>query len=72
MRRLAVMIVGLTLSLATSAYADNRPCEGDCSGRQKRGCAEAQANCEDNDLNGNDVTVCLPQSTCNFDQKESA
>lgn len=49
---------------------DNRPCEGDCSGRQKKGCAEARADCQDNDLNGNDVTVCLPQSHCEFHGKE--
>jgi hypothetical protein len=48
------------------APMDNEPCsgEGACQGRQKRGCAEAQAPCSDDD---NIVIIICPQpGSCDF------
>jgi hypothetical protein len=68
-----LFIFALALPIAP-ASADNRPCQGDnaCQGRQKKGCAEATAQCSDDDLNGNRVIVCLPQSECRFEGEQPA
>jgi hypothetical protein len=50
---------------------ENRPCEGDCSGKQGS-CRDSGDNCSDDDLNGNRVIVCLPESNCSFNKEGQA
>lgn len=60
----ALVVAGLLALVPGPARADNSPCEGDCSGRQKRGCAEAQAECSDDDQVT--VIVCTQPDSCSF------
>lgn len=69
-RRLPLCIVVALAVIATfmgsAAMADNAPCRGgDCSGRGGD-CRDTQGPCSDDDLNGNRVIVCLPESHCTF------
>jgi hypothetical protein len=53
--------------LGMARTEDNRPCEGDnaCQGRQKKGCAEAQGPCEDND--NVQLIICAQPDSCRFE-----
>lgn len=68
MRRIPTILASFMfiLTAATPVLADNRPCEGDnaCQGRQKKGCAEATAPCEDND--NVQIIICPQPGSCEF------
>lgn len=78
MRRMLLGLAVITASLlGPAAWADNRPCEGDCSGKQGS-CREVGDGgyCDDSDLSPSfdkspvdhsfNPTICVMPGSCSF------